>query len=48
MAMLIASVLAGLLWDQFGAPATFFVGASFAAMALEGFLTLSWRHEIKF
>lgn len=32
--MLAASVLAGLLWDQLGAPATFLAGASFAFAAL--------------
>ncbi|MDP1769819.1 MAG: MFS transporter [Nitrospirota bacterium] len=39
LAMLIASVLAGLLWDQFGAPITFYAGAWFCAVALIG-LTL--------
>lgn len=34
VAMLAASVLAGVLWDQFGAVATFYGGATFAAMAL--------------
>ncbi len=33
-AMLVASVLAGVLWDQFGASATFLVGASFASLAI--------------
>jgi MFS family permease len=33
-AMLAASVLAGLLWDRFGAPATFFTGAAFALFAM--------------
>ena len=35
-AMLIASVLAGLLWDRFGASFTFYAGAVFCAMALIG------------
>jgi MFS family permease len=34
VAMLIASVLAGLLWDQLGAAITFYAGAAFSALAL--------------
>ena len=34
LAMLVASVLAGLLWDRFGATQTFIVGAIFSAIAL--------------
>jgi MFS family permease len=34
LAMLLASVLAGLLWDRFGAPYTFFAGGVFSAVAL--------------
>ena len=34
IAMLIASVLAGLLWDNFGAATTFYAGAVFSAAAL--------------
>jgi MFS family permease len=34
LAMLAASVLAGLLWDRFGAPATFLAGAALSALAL--------------
>ncbi|MNO77095.1 multidrug resistance protein D [compost metagenome] len=34
VAMLLASVLAGWLWQSFGASATFLVGAAFAALAL--------------
>ncbi len=40
LATLVASVLAGVLWDRIGASATFFVGAAFAAMALMAFLLL--------
>jgi MFS family permease len=40
LAMLVASALAGLLWDRFGASLTFIVGGTFAALAL---LALSWR-----
>ena len=38
LAALIASVLAGLLWDRIGAPATFLAGAAFAAVAFIAFL----------
>jgi MFS family permease len=34
VALLIASALAGLLWDQFGAPQTFIAGAVFSAIAM--------------
>lgn len=34
VAMLLASVIAGLLWDRFGAAATFLAGALFSALAL--------------
>jgi MFS family permease len=34
MAMLVASVLAGLLWDRFGASQTFIAGAAFSGLAL--------------
>jgi len=34
VAMLIASVLAGLLWDQVGAAVTFYTGAAFSVLAL--------------
>jgi MFS family permease len=36
LAMLIASVLAGLLWDQLGASATFYAGAAFCIITLLG------------
>ncbi len=34
LAMLVASVLAGLLWDKFGAATTYYAGACFTAIAL--------------
>jgi MFS family permease len=37
-ALLAASVLAGWLWSSFGAPATFYAGAGFTAVALAGLL----------
>jgi MFS family permease len=36
IAMLVASVLAGLIWDDFGAAYTFYVGAVFCILALIG------------
>ena len=36
LAMLIASVVAGLLWDQLGASFTFYAGAAFCGLALLG------------
>lgn len=36
LAMLVASVVAGLLWDQLGASFTFYAGAAFSALALLG------------
>lgn len=38
LAMLIASVLAGLLWDRLGASFTFYAGAAFCGVALLGLL----------
>ena len=38
IAMLIASVIAGVLWDRFGASATFFTGAAITCIALLGLL----------
>lgn len=38
VAMLVASALAGLLWDQFGASFTFYAGALFCVLALLGLL----------
>ena len=40
LAMLVASVLAGLLWDRLGASFTFYAGAAFCAVALVG---LAWQ-----
>ncbi len=40
LAMLLASVCAGLLWDRFGAAFTFYAGAAFTVLAL---LALAWR-----
>lgn len=43
IAMLIASAVAGLLWDQLGASYTFYTGAGFCVIAL---LALGWRFRI--
>jgi MFS family permease len=40
IALLLASALAGLLWQAYGPDVTFFVGAGFAAVSLIGFLAL--------
>lgn len=40
-AMLAASLLAGLLWDRFGAPVTFLAGAGFSVAT--GLLLVGWR-----
>jgi len=42
VAMLVASVLAGLLWDWFGAAVTFYAGAAFSLAAL----ALLWRAPV--
>lgn len=34
LALLIASLVAGMMWDRLGAPATFLTGAVFSALAL--------------
>ena len=44
IALLIASVTAGLLWDRFGAAYTFYAGAVFSAIALLG---LVWQSRKK-
>ncbi|HLC43039.1 MAG TPA: MFS transporter [Methylomirabilota bacterium] len=43
VAMLVASVLAGWLWHQYGPPATFYAGAGFTATALVSLMTLRRR-----
>lgn len=43
LAMLLASVLAGLLWDRLGAPFTFYAGAIFCTVAMIG---LVWRPAV--
>ncbi|WP_245876524.1 MFS transporter [Caldimonas caldifontis] len=43
VALLAASVVAGLLWDQLGSSATFLAGAGFALVALVGLVALQGR-----
>ena len=44
LAMLLASVLAGLFWDRLGASSTFYLGATFCVLALLG---LAWQPGIR-
>jgi MFS family permease len=44
VAMLIASVLAGFLWDTYGSAVTFYAGAAFALAAFLLFLVARSRH----
>jgi len=46
IALLVASALAGLLWDRGGAPATFLAGAGFAVLALAGIVASRARHVL--
>jgi MFS family permease len=45
LAMLAASVIAGLLWDQLGAAFTFYAGAALSALAMLGLLATSIRRQ---
>ena len=45
VAMLIASVLAGFLWDQLGASFTFYAGAAFCVLALTGLILYQLKYE---
>lgn len=45
LAMLVASIIAGALWDAYGPAATFFVGAAFTALALIGFVIILLRRR---
>ncbi|MEP6891401.1 MAG: MFS transporter, partial [Nitrospirota bacterium] len=45
VAMLIASVLAGFLWDQLGASFTFHAGAVFCVVALTGLIVYQLKYE---
>lgn len=43
VALLLASVIAGALWDAVGYRATFLVGAGFAVLTLAGLVAVRWR-----
>jgi MFS family permease len=43
LALLAASVVAGLLWDKLGPQATFLAGAGFTAISLLGLALVRWR-----
>ena len=45
IALLLASIIAGGLWDRYGAPLTFYAGAGFAAIALIGLLAIWWQYS---
>jgi len=45
IAMLAASVVAGVLWDRYGASTTFFTGAAFTSLALLGLLLFRKAHQ---
>jgi len=47
IAVLLASVIAGLLWDQFGAAATFYAGALFTLLTLAGYSLLRMQHILQ-
>ncbi|MEW6674042.1 MAG: MFS transporter [Thermodesulfobacteriota bacterium] len=47
VSILAASLIAGLLWDLYGAAMPFFAGAAFAAVTLLGFLALSGRFKME-
>ena len=46
LAMLLASVLAGLLWDRLGASFAFHAGAAFCTLALAGLGSLQARSRL--
>ena len=46
MAMLLASGLAGWLWDAIGPAATFYTGALFCGLALAGLALFDQRHRV--
>ena len=46
IAMLFASVVAGLLWDHLGTSVTFYAGAGFSVIALSGLVWHS-RHAVE-
>jgi MFS family permease len=48
IAMLLASVMAGLLWDRLGAPATFYAAAGLCVAALGALVAHhGWRRRVR-
>ena len=47
LALLAASLIAGLLWDQYGPPATYYAGMAFAGIALIGLLVVRRRDRVR-
>ena len=47
LALLVASVMAGGLWDNFGPKVTFLAGATFAGLALAGLVIVRRRIDPK-
>lgn len=45
VALLLASVIAGGIWDRYGAPVTFYTGAIFTVIALLGLFVLRWQYS---
>ena len=45
IALLLASVIAGGLWEWYGAPVTFYTGAVFTTTALLGLFVLRWQYS---
>ncbi len=45
IAMLLASVIAGALWDAYGPMMTFLAGAAITSVALAGLALIEWRHR---
>jgi predicted MFS family arabinose efflux permease len=46
LAMLVASGLAGFVWDRFGAATPFYTGAAFCLLALAGLASQSARPTV--
>jgi MFS family permease len=47
VAMLVASALAGLLWDALGAAFTFYAGAAFCALTLAALALTPWSRRVR-
>ncbi|WP_455365367.1 MFS transporter [Kaarinaea lacus] len=47
LAVLLASVIAGILWDHYGPSATFFAGALFTLLTYIGFMIVRLKHVVR-